>query len=329
MSTNMMSPPPVPALPLNYKSELAAILPPNDAASSSSPSPPNPPQRTKPNESIDVHQMAKYYFGKVVYVWTDTHVTIKTNEAVFDKLYLHSLNRNVNGDHVNKLKSALYATQGHAQADPLDVTVSLLMEDYRASLEDNTIDCQLAVLDGQHRVTAAREMIATSRKTPGARPFNFTVRLTLFICENEDELIQRIERINFQRPYDALDGEHVRVRNMFLDALHTLVGEKNKRRRAVQLLTRSPKLRDETWTRKLLSRSTPWIISKIREISKETEYSTLAREVSSNSALGKLIHSSQLLVLADTDNAWLDKLAQCPETPVDVRRKTKVRKLEE
>jgi len=308
METNTNVPPPIPARP------------PASVPSTQQVPPAIPP--------LDVNDIARYYGGKVVQVWTSSHVMIKTDQKLFDKLYLHSLNRNVNAEHVAKLKNSLYATQGHPDADPLEITAALLLDDYWASMSDSSVECHLALLDGQHRYTAAKEMIEMSRNTPGARKFTFTVCLKLFICENESILSQRIERINSGLSFTEVDKANVRVRNLFLDALHRIVGDSNKRRRAIQLLSRSAHLRDDRWTRTLQSRSGNWFEKKLVEISQKSEYVSKAQNVNPNTALGKLIHTTRLNQLADDTHGWLQELTEYPVTPVDVRRRSKVRKLD-
>jgi hypothetical protein len=328
------TPPPIPkrTTELSVPSVVPPPIPirPSATSNSSSGIPPAPSQSPSKSSSIpplDVNDIARYYHGNVVKVWTSSHITISTNEKVFDKLYLHLLNRNVNAEHVSKLKNSLYATQGHADADPLEITAALLLDDYYASMADPTVECHLALLDGQHRMTAATEMIEMSRKTPGARKFTFVVCLKLFICENESILSQRIERINSVLTFTEQDKANVRVRNYFLEALHQLVGDSNRRRRAIQLLARSKRLRDDQWTRRLQTRDIQWFKTKLREIAQKPDYVELATQVVPNSARAKLIQTTGLNQLADETEGWLEELSEYPVTPVDMRRKHKVRKL--
>ena len=300
------------------------------------PIPPRPSEQpatqagSKPPD-IDPRAVAKYYGGVVLHVWNSTRMTIRADERVLDQLYLHTLNRNVNREHMAKLKDSLYTTLGHEEADPLEITVGLLLDDFYAFQANPSDGCQLAVLDGQHRVTAAREMIKLSLKSPGARQIKFVVCLTLLVCADESVLIQRIERINFSRPYDPLDKEHVNVRNAFLEALYQCIGTDNRRRRAIQELTRSPMLRDETWTRRLRTYRTSWFIEKLKELAKEPEYERMTKGLNTNSARGLLVFSSGLKQLADETNLWVSKLAEYPVTPVESMRRNnkKARKLED
>ena len=327
MDTDSKTPPPIPQRQVVSNTNVPPPIPPRPAENSSSSTAVAPNKKVVP--AMDPSAIAKYYFGKLETIWNQTRLTIKSDQRVFDKLYLHSLNRNVNADHVNRLKTSLLLTGGHAEADPLEITAGLLLDDYYASMNDPEIECRLALLDGQHRFTAAKEMLAASADTPGARQFTFTVHLTLYICNDESTLIQRIERINCQRPFDPCDQEHVKVRKAFLEALHSIIGEPNKRRQAIQALTRSAKLRDETWTRRLQTRDRQWFTSKIKELSKEQSFVDMARQLDPSKARGKLVSSTGLTLLADDSNSWLERLADFPSTPVEPRRKAKARKFEE
>jgi hypothetical protein len=273
--------------------------------------------------SFDPNEIARFYNGKVIHIWNSTRLTILADHRVLDHLYLHSLNRNVNNEHMGELKKALYTTLGHEEADPLEITAGLLLDDYYTFRADPENGCQLAILDGQHRVTAAREMIQLSRKTAGARQIKFTVCLTLMVCQDEATLIQRIERINFQRPYDPLDKEHVNVRNVFLEAVFKMVGTDNRRRRAIQELSRSPLLREETWTRRLRPYKVQWFIDKLKEISRDNEFTQLAKSLNPTSARAALIMTSGLNQLADESHAWVARLADYPVTPVEIQRRGK------
>lgn len=247
-----------------------------------------------------------HYLGKVIDGRKGKQILLLCDVSILDKLELHPCNRNIDQDWVEKLKIPMMKSASDNESLGM-MYIAIVKKDVEIAKmgEDGNYSFKPIILDFQHRYFSLKQI---RDQIPD---FNFNVYVTVYIVDNDQEIIQRIKNINARREFDNTDNNDLLVRALFKESLDEILGNRTKHR-FVSKIYNNGVLRDKKWTKKLWNRDKEWFKKRLLAISKNYKLSYTQKIDNTpkftKTVLGQSIQETGLYQLIDEHNLWLESI---------------------
>lgn len=247
-----------------------------------------------------------HYLGKVIDGRKGKQILLLCDVSILDKLELHPCNRNIDQDWVDKLKIPMMKLASDNESIGM-LHISIVKKDVEIAKkgEDGNFSFKSIVNDGQHRFYALKQI---RDQIPD---FNFNVYVMVYIVDNDQEIIQRINSINTRREFDNTDNKDLLVRALFKESLDEILGNRTKHRFVYKIYNNNI-LRDKQWTKKLWNHDKEWFKNRLITISKNYKLSYNQKIDDTpkfkTSVCGQTIQETGLYQLIDDHNIWLQSI---------------------
>lgn len=247
-----------------------------------------------------------HYLGKVIDGRKGKQILLLSDVSILDKLSLHPCNRNIDQEWVDKLKIPMMKLASDNESIGM-MYIAIIKKDVEIAKlgENGNYSFKPVIIDFQHRFFGLKQI---RDQIPD---FNFNVYVTVYIVDNDQEIIQRINSINTRREFDNADNNDLMVRAIFKESLDDILGKRTKHRFVNQIYNNDI-LRDKQWTRKLWNHDKNWFKKRFITISKNYK-STYEKKIEDfpkfkTSVLGLTLQETQLYQLIDEKNTWLEQI---------------------
>jgi hypothetical protein len=249
---------------------------------------------------------AAEYIGKhmIDYVPGTRQVLVLSDMSRLERFGLGSINRDVNPAWVQHLKPCLM--ESIHKKERITVVAAIDVREIIAAHEDVEAarDFKAIILDGQHRLTALKEI----KEDYPLIEYDF--RVDLFLVSTDDELMELLSQINDVRKFSQDDADATKTRQRFVQVLNKLA-KNQKNRRCITGTRNHSALRNAKVMASLGMKTSQEIEKKILMIAKkhECEWNEYKSPELERSALGQTIQSTGLYQLINWQSGkWLHEL---------------------
>lgn len=193
---------------------------------------------------------------------------ILSNHTYLDRFDIHEVNRNVDMQWVDKMKTQML--KAVLAQECMTLTLAIDSRLIVAALEepDNTDNggFKAIILDGQHRWHAMRQLV---KEMPS---ITFEIYLIVYLVNDDRDIHTKLCDINMRRNFSQADADKVQVTMRFLEAFDSFFNTEDpimKARRCVLNVRKSPILKSEQFIKKHNNTSVEDFVTKLRDVADE------------------------------------------------------------
>ena len=244
----------------------------------------------------------------------DHQCLIESNSTFMKFFERHPMNRHVDMDWVKELKSEMMKMIMAKECTMIDLAVSKIDIETAVKDADPTKDqggFKAIILDGQHRMEALKQI---ANEIPAN---TFDIWLRVFIVDNDEDVINRIEILNKRRGFNQSDIDKQATNKNFLAAVEKKIGTANLRRQYYIKLKKAAKLNDKTWVNNHKNMTVTQFCNKLDTIAQDhyARYLGMIKDQNgsdtkfSKSAIGQIIKESKMFqFIVEDPNEWIGVL---------------------
>jgi hypothetical protein len=247
--------------------------------------------------------------GRKILTGGATQILIESDNTFIDMFEVHEMNRNIDEQWVKEMKTEVLKTSIAKECMAITLAVDERMIRRAMTEPDNSEQdggFKAIILDGQHRVAA---MKALKYEMPS---LSYDIWLTVYIVEDDNAIIKRLEELNKRRPFTQDDTNKLYVVKRFMEAFEQLHKKENETRRCIQNVRKSPIIKSLTFIKKHNNTSVNEFITKIQNISIQykSRWNTIVDNNSKiqNLVLGQVINRTKLFQLCDETHNWINEI---------------------
>lgn len=231
-------------------------------------------------------------------------ILVKSDTSYLNRLTLGSLNRDINPQWVEEMKSVMLK-KIQAQ-ERIQITACIDVRDIKISISDPEAgyDFKAVIVDGQHRTTALKELV---QQYPN---IFYEFRIEVFVIASEEEYIALLKELNTNYIFSKSDLGTVDARKRFIEVFNNLT-KGHEHRRCVQRTKNHDVLRDKMVMSQLSKLSSYELEKKMLlcAATYKNEWEVNATPKMLKSALGQTIHSTGLYQLIHWETGkWIKSM---------------------
>jgi folylpolyglutamate synthase/dihydropteroate synthase len=271
---------------------------------------------TDPVVTSEHVEFAARWLGKSMLSMNPTQVLLESDDSYIDKFAIHELNRNVDMAWVSQMKIEMLKTIMVQECMTLTLAIDVrliatAMEQGEGDGESEGVmeegkeegGFKGIILDGQHRWEAMKQL---KQELPNAK---FKIWLIVYIVNNDQEILQRLDTLNKRRHFSQADNDKVAVTKRFLEAFsrkHTCTYQS---KRCIVNVRRSSILKSLEFIKKHKQTSVVEFEDKLNAVAEKYKDAWLeARRTSKKCTMNTVIYRTHMYQLIDITCQWLHEL---------------------
>lgn len=236
-----------------------------------------------------------------------------SDQSYLYRLALGSVNRDVNTKWVAKLKNEMSHLIMARERTCISVCIDVRNVMRVVEEQSGTNDFHAIILDGQHRVSAMKELLQSHPTS------KFEFWLQVYIVSSEIEMHQLIEDLDRKLPISAKDKKTIEDRRGFSEALLELIPKTHHHRRCVTGTLNHKVLRNPEIVEALKDMTKDQLMLRMRMVADMYKGIYQKSPPKTNSVMAKVVEDTKLYQMIEWETAeWIYKTLQVPTPDVEV-----------